>query len=209
MGGGSSPGEILLSFLYRYSDFSFFGDTSKTHTKTDISEPTIIECDGGEADINPTVKGDRLSDLFGVCFNRILQSLEQQKCGVNVSMLATIIGSSKLQSARRNCIEMASQWRKNKQSYDGTYTYYKSVNNGNNDSSSNFTFSKSGFKRRFNQESNLQRGPRGGLIPKSRPDLDAKLTGVDAIFARGGKNRKNKKKQKRDVALKEFVRASC
>ena len=63
-------------------------------------------------------------------------------------------------------------------------------------------FSKAGLKRSF---VGSMRGPHGGLIPKSRPDLNEKTNDINALLTRGRKNRKNKKKQKRDVALKEFA----
>jgi len=56
----------------------------------------------------------------------------------------------------------------------------------------------------------LQRGPRGGLIPKRRPDVEARNAEKEQdptvkILRRGSKNRKNKRKQSRDIALKEFA----
>ena len=54
-----------------------------------------------------------------------------------------------------------------------------------------------------------KRGPRGGLVPKKRPDVAAAkaLRGNRdrEIIQRGSKNRKSKKKQVRDVALKSFA----
>ncbi len=51
-----------------------------------------------------------------------------------------------------------------------------------------------------------KRNPRGALIPKYRPDVEMRATGEEALLQRGGKNRKNKKKQKRDSAITEFCR---
>lgn len=58
-----------------------------------------------------------------------------------------------------------------------------------------------------------KRGPRGGLTPKYRPDIDAKKISPTSstqqrdayLFGRTSKCRKNKKKQKRDEALTEFA----
>ena len=52
-----------------------------------------------------------------------------------------------------------------------------------------------------------KRSKRGALIPKERPDLEAKRAQSDTekILSRGMKRRKNKKKQKRDEALTAFV----
>ena len=53
---------------------------------------------------------------------------------------------------------------------------------------------------------NIKRSKRGALIPKERPDLDAKRRQSESekILTRGRKKRKNKKKQKRDLALTNF-----
>jgi len=59
-----------------------------------------------------------------------------------------------------------------------------------------------------NLKKNGKRSDRGALIPKRRMDLERKLDGMDALMQRGGKNRKNKKKQKRDSAITEFVMKS-
>jgi hypothetical protein len=54
---------------------------------------------------------------------------------------------------------------------------------------------------------NAKRGPRGGIIPKTRPDIAARnsLGAEDALIQRGMKQRKNKKKQARDRELTRFA----
>mmetsp|Transcript_20945 Transcript_20945/g.30364 ORF Transcript_20945/g.30364 Transcript_20945/m.30364 type:complete len:150 (+) Transcript_20945:1162-1611(+) len=56
----------------------------------------------------------------------------------------------------------------------------------------------------------VKRGPRGALIPLSRPDLDARKllerNNEDVLIGRSRKNRKNKKKQSRDEAMTDFAR---
>lgn len=54
----------------------------------------------------------------------------------------------------------------------------------------------------------MKRGPHGGLIPRSRPDLEATSSIPEAIN-RAAKNRKNKKKQKRDEGLKAIALAEA
>lgn len=52
----------------------------------------------------------------------------------------------------------------------------------------------------------MKRGPRGGLIPRTRPDVEARrLSTLPETVGRATKNRKNKKKQKRDEGLKEIA----
>ncbi len=62
-----------------------------------------------------------------------------------------------------------------------------------------------GYKR--SKPDTTKRGPRGGIIPKNRPDLDArKSIGAEAaVIQRGMKQRKNKKKQARDKELTRFA----
>ncbi len=56
---------------------------------------------------------------------------------------------------------------------------------------------------------NFKRGPRGGIIPSYRPDIDAKLSlrskPNSELMQRASKNRKNKKKQARDDALRKYA----
>lgn len=212
LGGGDSPGELFLTFLYRYSDVKL--SNIDPRAKTDISEPTIIICDGGEADLNSGVKLDRCVRLFGECFNRIMYQLYQQHNGVDTSTIASLIDGSKLKNARRKCIEMAMQWKKMKgpKVVDPSLQMRESSNAPRR----GISFSKTGpnlfLSFNGNSEDNngganqeVLRGPRGGLIPKCRPDIDAKPSGVTALLLRGRKNRKNNKKQKRDAALREFA----
>ncbi len=79
-----------------------------------------------------------------------------------------------------------------------------------NDNSSNNNKRKSinheqTFKR--SKPNNSKRGPRGGIIPKTRPDVDARnsLGEEAALIQRGMKQRKNKKKQARDRELTRFA----
>lgn len=81
----------------------------------------------------------------------------------------------------------------------------------------NFSENESNKRRRsyndvsFNAQQQ-KRGPRGGLIPLHRPDLVAKrqlkANPDKELLLKGTKNRKNKKKQTRDEALRAFSRRS-
>lgn len=53
----------------------------------------------------------------------------------------------------------------------------------------------------------MKRGPHGGLIPRSRPDVEAhqSMSTIPEAVGRATKNRKNKKKQKRDEGLQEIA----
>ncbi len=212
LGGGDSAAEMFLSFLYRYSDIKL--PNMNPRTQTDISSPRVIICDGGEADLNSGVKLDRCARLFGECFKRTMYQLQQQKNDVDASMIAPLIDGTKLKAARRKCIEMATQWKKMKGPQGGGLLVTTRLGDGTcnvppGSKRLGISFSKSGPNLHLESSSalgeDMKRGPRGGLIPKSRPDVDAKPTGVTALLLRGRKNRKNNKKQKRDKALREFA----
>jgi hypothetical protein len=56
----------------------------------------------------------------------------------------------------------------------------------------------------------VMRGPRGSLVPKQRPDVEARREALrsDPLFelkGRASKNRSSKKKQKRDSPVREFA----
>ena len=56
----------------------------------------------------------------------------------------------------------------------------------------------------------LMRGPRGSLVPKHRPDVEARREALrndpdHELKGRASKNRSSKKKQKRDSAIREFA----
>lgn len=208
LGGGTSAAEILLTFLYRYGrDLDCNEDSLQKDTQNDIfSKPTIIYCDGGKADINAQVKALRCGDLFGVCYKRLLYMIRQQQCNVDISMIASVIKVEKLKSARGNCITMASEWKRMR----SPNRYKPQTIIGS--SKLGFTFSKFGSLKKSHDALDMgtstgstKRGPRGGLVPKTRPDIDAKPQGLKEMFLKGSKNRKNKKKQKRDTALKSFT----
>ena len=67
------------------------------------------------------------------------------------------------------------------------------------------------FSAPKNDVQKLKRGPRGSLLPKKRPDLEAQYqyslrsNGDAEIIQRGMKNRKNNKKQKRDAPGRSFA----
>jgi len=201
LGGGSSAAEILLSFLYRYSDID--SEYLDRGTKNEMSESTLIRCDGGEADLKTGIKVERCASLFGVCYHRIMQRLEQQCHGYNVSIIGSIIDCIKLESSRKISMGMAAQSMKKIQ--NSSYFSDRDPNKSVAGKRVSYTFSKScAYKDRVPLQQPT-RGPRGSLIPKCRPDVDAKPKGIEALFLRGGKFRKNKKKQKRDAALNNFV----
>jgi len=56
---------------------------------------------------------------------------------------------------------------------------------------------------------NFKRGPRGGIIPSIRPDIEAmqslRSKPESELMLRASKNRKNKKKQTRDTALRNYA----
>jgi len=208
IGGGKSAAEILISFFFRYSDIYPRDDRLDPRTKTNISKSTKIYCDGGEASLDSNFKNGRFVQLFSVCYKRLINSLEEKSSGDNISLLTSIIDATQLQSSRQRCFQKAVQCTEMQRVNDRTYFPHDDPNKIAHGKRVGYTFSKSGVKSPRNDDisfKQLSRDSRGVLIPKWQPDVDAKPKGLNSVLLRGGKNRKNKKKQKRDMALKEFV----
>ena len=83
------------------------------------------------------------------------------------------------------------------------------ASNANDNSSSNNKRKSLNHEQTYKRSKadNSKRGPRGGIIPKTRPDIAAmnSLGAEDALIQRGMKQRKNKKKQARDKELTRFA----
>ena len=133
---------------------------------------------------------------------------------VNVSIIGSIIDCTRLESSRKISLGIAAQLERTHHSQRNTYyPSHEDPNKAVAGKKVNYTFSKFGAKTSSSSDEihkHLQpkRDPRGGLIPIRRPDIEAKPRGIKALLLRGGKFRKNNKKQKRDAALNEFVKVN-
>lgn len=98
MGGSDRPGEVLMSFLYR---FGCRGGTLKPKDgakRTLLDQQTTLQgIDGACADLSNVFRLDECLDLFRACWERLKQSTSQQK---RQSFLADLVCPAQLKLAR-------------------------------------------------------------------------------------------------------------
>jgi len=220
LGGGDSAAEMLLSFFYRYSTPSKSRDEARTQLKKEV----VIRAEGGEADLS-AVSVDLCIELFQRCFEKLMDGLENHEGRKDRrSLIATLVDVMKVKRERTAAVLQAKSFRPppSKKSSNGGSGISKSGSSDN--LASKKTHAKAAKKThakskpeskavksgKKSESPNPKKGPkrsaRGALVPKRRFDLETKLDGMDALMQRGGKtHRKNKKKQKRDSAITEFV----
>jgi len=219
LGGNDRPSEILISLLIRYGGDSSGGrglhrNPKENSTTTDLeklkSREEVLRCDGGTVELTPVFRLSDCVDMFHECYNRLLLSdttddalLSARKTAtVPPSYLSRIIDCHRLREARETS-ERRSRMSENSNSCSRRKYLSSPVipstipppENVNNDS-----------RRKLG---GMKRGPRGGIIPKYRPDLMAAATNQQDLnlLQRATKNRKNNKKQKRDAVVNEYASA--
>jgi len=126
LGGNDTPGEILLSFFFRFSNIreeEKVGKANKTKKKknggvenpccfTQITSDSILHSGGGEADLSAVFRIDECVALFGICFQRLISQLQVKSSNTNdpnknkksQSFLSLLINTSELQLARKQCL---------------------------------------------------------------------------------------------------------
>ena len=236
LGGSDRPSEVFASFLYRYGEIKGFRPQChiKAATKLD-QEVTLTSFDNGHADLSPVFHIAHCTEVFELCFWRLIQRLQNQNAkGNSSSFLGSMINCTKLDVERRNSLAKADRVRdmKTKKKRGSPFIGRNHPGKvGNKPRKIGHVFSSNGKSSSASSATaqdhapggtddeadklmagyGVQRGPRGTLIPRNRPDLAAKReaarSGSDLI-GRGTKNRKNKKKQKRDSAVRDFAARS-
>ena len=202
-GGTDRPSEVLISLLIRYGCVG-----KKKHETTDLMQlknrEEYVSSDGGMCELTPTFRLGDCVNMFRECHGRLLDRIsvmEDYHGGFDhgrISYLSSIIDCYRLREARETSNRRAKLW-------DNICrpTAYNDAGKVDPNRRVGMVFSKRGAV------GDVKRSPRGTLIPKNRPDLQAKqsLRGnrEAEVIQRGTKNRKNNKKQKRDTALKEFA----
>ena len=217
LGGNDTSAEILMSFLYRFGQ-THENQKQKIDNKkavTPLSQLTILSCNGGEADLSTIFKIENCTHLFGICFQRVMMMLEETSNGGKLSYLASIIHGERLRVDRMNHLQKTILCEKMQSGQTIPRDDPGKVSQGRR---INHVFSKSNsdkgtfnsFQQRnssnMNYSSKTKRDSRGALIPKFRPDAEARKSETfPDVISRARKNRKNKKKQTRDKALYEFA----
>jgi len=220
LGGIDRPMEVLLSFFYRFGDSSKQKVINDIRAFTTLNQRSLLFADGGEADLSAVFKIDVCSKLFGLCFNRLIRKIELRSKGVHVSLLESIVDSAKLISKRKLCLNKSNlvvQYKKKQRDHfisrfdtgKVTPSTKKVGHIFSKSDAGNGSLSRVGKRSVVNLSKSAIRSKRGSLIPKQRPDLDAKHADKNVLIGRAKKNRKNKKKQNRDRALVEFAFSEC
>ena len=158
----------------------------------------MLRCDGGVVELTPVFRLSDCVDMFRECHDRILKA-DIGNVTVTASFLSSIIDCFRLREARETSDRRSKMGdetvrppiaRSDPGKVNGGRSVGAALYNGD-------------------AQKGLNRGPRGGIVPKIRPDLAAKdsIKGdcYGEIIQRAMKNRKNKKKQTRDATLKKLV----
>mmetsp|Transcript_9766 Transcript_9766/g.17575 ORF Transcript_9766/g.17575 Transcript_9766/m.17575 type:complete len:1197 (-) Transcript_9766:45-3635(-) len=201
-GGSDRPSEVLISLLFRY------GSIGKCHdeaTSTDLERlqkrEDPITCDGGMCDFVPMFRLSDCVDMFRECHARLFDRVDIVEDlsgdGEKISYLSSFIDCFRLREARDLSVRRSKLCddicRPIERDHPGKVTPGRRIGKV-------FSAPKNDAQKR---------GPRGGLLPKKRPDLQAKnslRSNREAeLIQRGMKNRKNNKKQKRDAPGRSFA----
>jgi hypothetical protein len=158
----------------------------------------VLRCDGGVVDLTPVHRLSDCVDMFRECHDRIRKA-DIGENAVKTYYLSTIIDCFRLREARETSD------RRSKMGDDNFRPPIARMGPGkvNGGRSAGAVISGSDVQK------GLKRGPRGGIVPKIRPDLAAKKSlksdCYGEITQRAMKNRKNKKKQTRDAPFKKLA----
>jgi hypothetical protein len=223
----------LISLLIRYGGGNSGGGHHRNNrgntTTTDLEKlktrDEVLRCDGGTVELTPVFRLTDCVDMFHECYDRLLLSnttstdeahmsarrtATAPATSVPSSYLSRIIDCHRLKEARETSERRSRMSENSSNSSRGQYsssssTVIPSPHTNLNDDNDN---------RRKVLGGQLKRGPRGGIIPKYRPDLMASTATAAAtnqqdlnLLQRATKNRKNNKKQKRDAVVKEYASA--
>ena len=199
----TSSAAIHFSLLFRYGRMGKKRDKATTDLEQLKIREECVSTGGGMCELSPVFRLSDCVDLFQECHGRLSDRFllaEDRGFDEKIAYLSSIIDCFRLIKARDTSKQRARLCDNLRRPI--AHNNPGKVNPGRKIGT---VFTKSGAVR--DDASSMKRGPRGNLIPKQRPDLDAKksLRGDAEVIQRGMKNRKNNKKQKRDTALKEFA----
>jgi len=201
-GGMDHPSEVLISLLFRYGCIgSRYDKTTTTDLEWFQKSEDLIHSDGGMCELTPVFRLSDCVDMFRECHARLFDRIDvADDHDEKISYLSCMIDCYRLNEARETSVRRSKLCddinRPTPRDHPGKVSSGRRIGK---------VFTKGSGA----VQSSLKRGPRGGIVPKKRPDLQAKHSlrnNRDAeIIQRGVKNRKNNKKQKRDEALRSFA----
>ena len=223
MGGRDRPSEVLLSFFGRFGNAESTPVNCHQRCFTWLGKDAPdVSCNDGSADLKAVYKADQCVDLFGLAWDLLVTRIERGD--TSKSMLAGVVNEDRLRKERESRLKQAkllNEFTTKRQGQTGIPNNNLKQSTPVNGGSTNNVFQRlSSFPRSkpLPETPNemdasehdllagygVKRGPRGGLTPKFRPDLAARKF-FSELHGRATKNRHSKKKQMREVALKEFA----
>ena len=208
-GGRDRPSEILFSLLYRYGC-----NKNDSKSTTDLlslqGRGSSISCDEAICDLVPVFKLESCVALFNECYLRLAERL-MRSGRQRLSFLSSFVDCHRLREAREYSM------RRSKAAPTQTSKSISRHDSGKVSAGRKVTtvFTKSGSSsgaQKSWKNGNHSRSARGAILPRRRPDLEAKRlirNTEQEVIQRGLKNRKNNKKQKRDKALVDFAKQNA
>lgn len=209
LGGADRPSEVLLAFFFRFRKWC--GDRHRYRrgsAETHLSPHSMIRCDGGSAELKPVFNLQHCCKLFDQSWTRLTNELQSDNS--TVSFLGHLVKANQLRSERNIFHKKASQLARYSQSQprspnrDGgvsiNYSHVFSKPTSIKDSTKMEALPLDADAEELMAGYGMKSGPCGGLIPRNRPDVQARRS-VSEVVGRALKNRKNKKKQNRDQGL--------
>lgn len=106
LGGSDRPGEILLSFFFRYGSVPGYSNIN-SRARTTLSQFEVISTADGSADMSPVFQVQNCITVFAACWHR-LQSKVKRNMNPNHSLLRFMVDPEELRSRRRKCQQKAS-----------------------------------------------------------------------------------------------------
>jgi len=118
LGGSDKPGDIFLSFLFRYGGLQTPYDGPYSKIITELKQEMIVSSDhGGMADMSSVFKIENIVKLFGLCYERLVNHYKKDKKNTrNLSYMTNIIKRKQLQTER----DLSFQVSKRCQNYSNT-----------------------------------------------------------------------------------------
>lgn len=218
--------------MFRYSCIGSINDKSTTDLESIRNGEGLIASDDGVCDLAPVFRIPDVVEMFRECHERLVdrmllaEGFDDEGGRDELSYLSSMIDCFRLKEARE------SSDRRSRIAEDITrpigrdhpgkvnasrrvgkvFTKSEYSNGPKRTIPTSFLDQGSNKRRQSYNDSSPKRGPRGGLVPLHRPDVAAMKTlrsnPEKELLLRGTKNRKNKKKQMRDEALRVFSRRS-
>ncbi len=223
-GGNDRPSEILISLLFRFGCVGSRCDRLTTDLVHLSNSGQMLSCDEGICDLTPIFRLPDCVEMFRECHERFTDRcllIDDCSGALQCSYLSSIIDCHSLREAREASKRRATLCdniitRPTPLNHPGKVSAGRRISHVFTRNGSSVASKPASNKRKNTNESaghkrsksdTSKRGPRGGLIPKNRPDVSARnsLGAEAAVMQRGMKQRKNKKKQARDKELTRFA----